>query len=85
MINWDVQEKQMETSLAKISVLRQKAMNLALELAESQNIPTISNNEISIGFLLEMSVGDDSKTRLSLRRTIGELLRAETTICSKFS
>jgi|APSaa5957512535_1039671.scaffolds.fasta_scaffold17455_8 hypothetical protein len=79
MINWDYKEKQLEFSLAKIHMLHHKAMTLALELAQTEDIPV--DEKESITFLFEMSVGDDNDTRISLRRTIGELLRMQTSIC----
>jgi|APSaa5957512535_1039671.scaffolds.fasta_scaffold20492_3 hypothetical protein len=73
---WDDQEKQMELSLAKIQMLREKAMNLALDLDKRKNIPI--DEKYSLTFLLEMSIGDNTSTRLHLREIIGQLLREGT-------
>lgn len=81
---WDSKEKELEISLAKIHMLRKKAVKLAIDLVEKENM-LISNDNSSLPFMLDISIGENNDTRLSLRRTIGELLRAETSMCRKFN
>ncbi len=69
-----LREKRIEQSLANIFLLRQKAMSLASDLAEAEN-KTVPDGESSISFLHDMSVGQANYARLSLKRTVGELLR----------
>ena len=78
---WDEQEKHYGSLLARHNMLQEKAMHLASILHDTQNH---TNDKSSLMFLLDASIGDNSETAMTLRRTIGDLLRTKISIC-KFS